>query len=342
MVLAMQQEISLAAVRETDITDTVYFGGGTPSLLEPQEISGLMETIRRHFRMAVDAEVTLEANPDDISPEKIKLWTSLGVNRLSIGIQSFREEDLTWMNRAHDARQARECIDIARNGGILNLSIDLIYGTPGLTDAAWTDNLKTASSLFIPHLSCYALTVEPGTALDTMIRQRKRHAPASETQAEQFLMTMDRLAEAGYEHYEISNFALPGMRSRHNSAYWQGTRYLGIGPSAHSFDGCDRRWNVANNAAYIRALKEGRIPYEAETLNETQRLNEYVMTSLRTIEGMDMEMIGQRWGKAEMQRILRDAAPFVAAGRLEQKGFSVMLTREGKLFADGIAAELFA
>ena len=341
MVEAMRREIALIAPPIPETVDTVYFGGGTPSLLEPEELSELMKTIHRYFRIAEDAEVTLEANPDDIQPEKISVWTSLGINRLSIGIQSFREDDLIWMNRAHDAYQARQCIDIARTGGIVNLSIDLIYGTPGLTDAAWHENMSIATTLGIPHLSCYALTVEPGTALDTMIRQRKRTAPASETQAEQFLMAMDRLGEAGYEHYEISNFARPGMRSRHNSAYWQGIPYIGIGPSAHSYDGQDRKWNVANNAAYINALQEGRIPFEAETLTNSQRLNEYVMTSLRTIEGMDMRRIRETWGEAVAERILRDAAPFLTTGKLETNKSSVTLTREGKLFADGIAAELF-
>ena len=342
MVTAMRREISLAAELELGTVNTVYFGGGTPSLLEPEELTVLMQEIRSHFNISADAEITLEANPDDIRPERIGHWVSLGINRLSIGIQSFREDDLKWMNRAHDALQARQCIDIARNGGIENLSIDLIYGTPGLTDAAWQDNLKNAASLGIPHLSCYALTVEPGTALDTMIRQQKRTAPMSETQAEHFLITMDQLGAAGYEHYEISNFAKPGSRSRHNSAYWQGTPYLGIGPSAHSYNGKDRKWNVANNAAYIQAIKEGHIPFEAETLTDTQRLNEYVMTSLRTIEGMDMRWIGNKWGDIELQRILKEATPFLKSGKLDSDGNVIVLTREGKLFADGISAELFA
>lgn len=337
----MRREITLSATAEPGTVDTLYFGGGTPSLLDPEELSGLMETIHRHFRIAEDAEITLEANPDDIRPKKISIWTGLGINRLSIGIQSFREDDLTWMNRAHDAHQARQCIDIARAGGIGNLSIDLIYGTPGLSDEAWLENISIAASLGIPHLSCYALTVEPGTALDTMIRQHKRRAPASEAQAEQFLLAMDRLGEAGYEHYEISNFALSGMRSRHNYAYWQGIPYIGIGPSAHSYDGQNRRWNVANNAAYIRTLQEGKIPFEAETLTDIQRLNEYVMTSLRTIEGMDILRIRKGWGEAAAVRILRDAAPYLTSGKLQKHESSVTLTREGKLFADGIAAELF-
>lgn len=341
MMDAMRREIELSAPQEKETVNTLYFGGGTPSLLAPEELAGLMAPIRRHFNISEQAEITLEANPDDIRPENIRIWTSLGINRLSIGIQSFREQDLKWMNRAHDAQQARQCIDIARDGGIVNLSIDLIYGTPGLSDQAWLENMRTAANLGIPHLSCYALTVEPGTALDSMIRKQKRAAPVSENQAEQFLMAMDRLREAGYEHYEISNFALPGMRSRHNSSYWQGTPYIGIGPSAHSYDGQHRRWNVANNTAYIRNLHEGLIPFESETLTDSQRLNEYVMTSLRTIEGMDLSRIREGWGEAAAERILQDAAPFLTSGKLQKRGASVTLTREGKLFADGIAAELF-
>jgi oxygen-independent coproporphyrinogen-3 oxidase len=341
MIEAMRREILLAADKPLETVHTLYFGGGTPSLLEPEELTLLMEGFRQHFSISAAAEITLEANPDDIRPERISHWTGLGINRLSIGIQSFREADLKWMNRAHDALQARQCIDIARNGGIENLSIDLIYGTPGLTDAAWLENLDTAAALAVPHLSCYALTVEPGTALDTMIRQQKRTAPLSETQAEQFLITMDRLGAVGYEHYEISNFALEGCRSRHNSAYWQGTPYLGIGPSAHSYDGHDRRWNVANNAAYIRSIEEGRIPFQEESLTDAQRLNEYVMTSLRTIEGMDLQLVGNKWGDIEVQRILREAAPYLISGKLAHNGNVMQLTREGKLFADGIASDLF-
>lgn len=341
MLAAMQQEIKMAAVGEQEVIHTLYFGGGTPSLLTEAELRGLMELIRQSFDISPTAEITLEANPDDIRPETVDNWTVLGINRLSIGIQSFREEDLRWMNRAHDASQAFNCIGIAQAAGIRNLSIDLIYGTPGLTDDAWLENMRIATSLNIPHLSCYALTVETGTALEKMIRRQKMEAPVSEYQAEQFLMAMDFLGSAGYEHYEISNFSRPGMRSRHNSAYWQGERYTGIGPSAHSFDGHDRRWNLSNNAGYIRALEEGRIPFELETLTDIQRLNEYVMTSIRTIEGMDLDYVKEQWGNREAERIVQDAKKFINGSKMIMNDRSLMLTREGKLFADGIAAELF-
>ena len=341
MMAAMQREIRLASILEPASIRTLYFGGGTPSLLTEEELSGLMDAVRQSFDVSATAEITLEANPDDIRPETVDCWTGLGINRLSIGIQSFREQDLRWMNRAHDADQAFNCIGIAQTAGIRNLSIDLIYGTPGLSDLAWQENMRTAASLDIPHLSCYALTVETGTALEKMIRSQKVKAPASEAQADQFLQAMDFLGGAGYEHYEISNFARPGMRSRHNSAYWQGERYTGIGPSAHSFDGRDRRWNLSNNTGYIRALEQGQIPFEAETLTNTQRLNEYIMTSIRTIEGMDLERVEQIWGNRETERILREARKFINGGKVFHNDRSLMLTREGKLFADGIAAELF-
>lgn len=337
----MRRDIELSATPVPGMVDTVYFGGGTPSLLETGELERLMQALRAAFRMAPDAEVTLEANPDDIHPEQVTQWTALGINRLSIGIQSFRAEDLRWMNRAHDADQALRCIDIAREAGVKNLSIDLIYGTPGLDDQAWLENLQRATSMGIPHLSCYALTVEPGTALETMIRKKTRTAPASAHQAEQFLITMDALGARGYEHYEISNFALPGMRSRHNSAYWSGAHYVGIGPSAHSYDGANRRWNLSNNAGYIRALQADIIPSEAETLTDTQRLNEYVMTAVRTIEGIDITHVARTWGAEHSTRILQVAQRFIASGKMAVRGNAVVLTREGKLFADGIAADLF-
>jgi oxygen-independent coproporphyrinogen III oxidase len=341
MLAAMQREITLAAVHQPETIQTLYFGGGTPSLLFEEELIGLMGCIRESFNISESAEVTLEANPDDIRPETVDSWIKLGINRLSIGIQSFREEDLRWMNRAHDAEQAFNCIGIAQSAGIRNLSIDLIYGTPGLSDDGWRENMRIATSLDIPHISCYALTVETGTALEKMIRRKKMEAPVSESQADQFLMAMDFLGSAGYEHYEISNFARPGMRSRHNSAYWQGARYTGIGPSAHSFDGRDRRWNLPNNTGYIRALQEGYIPFEAETLTDMQRLNEYVMTSIRTIEGLNLTYVEQIWGNLEADRILREAQKFIDGGKMYMNIRSLILTREGKLFADGVAAELF-
>ena len=320
---------------------TLYFGGGTPSLLAPEELGQLMEAIQAAAVLAPDLECTLEANPDDISPAQLLAWKSIGINRLSLGIQSFRDEDLQWMNRAHSGQQAREALNMIREAGFHNISADLIYGTPGLSDEAWQEQVNTLLAFGVPHISAYALTVEPRTALDLMIRQGKRADVEPDQQAGQFLLLADLLETAGYDHYEISNFALPGMRSRHNSSYWRGIPYIGIGPSAHSYDGQGRRWNVANNAAYIRALQEGRIPYTEEILSAVQRFNEYVMTALRTSEGLDLQMLEQEWGQEALSAVMRVAKPYQQQQYLILEGQYLRLSREGKLFADGIAAAMF-
>jgi len=322
---------------------TIYFGGGTPSLLNPEALNTILEHIRGHFTVDPDPEITLEANPDDMTDRRQLLsWRSAGINRLSIGIQSFFEEDLRWMNRVHQAPQAREAIRLAQETGFDNFSIDLIYGGPTLPDDHWERNVKEAILRKVPHLSCYALTVEPRTALDKMIRLHKREEVNPDDQARQLLLLMDWMKDAGYEHYEISNFAFPRHRSRHNSAYWQGRPYLGLGPSAHSFDGVSRQWNVANNARYIALLTEGTHPVEEkEVLTTVQQFNEYVMVSLRTLEGIDLSVVSQRWGTTAASRLLERADRYIRAALIVQTE-QLTLTKEGKLLADGIAAELFS
>jgi len=314
--------------------ETIYFGGGTPSLLTEEELGRILNKLHALFPIAPDAELTLEANPDDMAiPGRLTAWRQAGINRLSIGIQSFFEEDLRWMNRVHNAGQALESIHKAQDAGLDNISIDLIYGTPGLSDGNWKKNVEQAFQLGIPHLSCYALTVEPRTALDTMIRQHKKEDIDPEDQARQFLLLMDWVAAAGYEHYEISNFSLPGRRSRHNTSYWQGRPYLGLGPSAHSYDGAaSRQWNIANNALYI---KNPGSHIEKEILTPVQQLNEYIMISLRTMEGLDLGRVPQQ------EVLLRQAEKYIKEGKMILKDNRLVLTREGKLFADGIAAALF-
>lgn len=322
---------------------TIYFGGGTPSLLDPAALDTILDKIHQRFVLAPDPEVTLEANPDDMTdPQKLRAWRSSGINRLSIGIQSFFDDDLRWMNRAHNASQAADSIRLAQDTGFDNLSIDLIYGGPTLPDDRWQRNVAEAIRLQIPHLSCYALTVEPRTALDKLIRQHKRADVSSDDQARQLLLLMDWMDQAGYDHYEISNFALPGHRSRHNSSYWQGKPYLGLGPSAHSFDGRSREWNLANNARYLSALAEDTLPIaEQESLTPVQQLNEYIMISLRTKEGIDLAAVAGRFGP-EAARSLQDRARrYVQTGMLIQTE-RLVLTKEGKLLADGIAADLFS
>jgi oxygen-independent coproporphyrinogen-3 oxidase len=348
--LAQKNDFTAALLKEIvlrkdylfqDNVETIYFGGGTPSLLSGGEMASILECIDRHYRIAGDAEITLEANPDDIHTDVLPDWKKTGINRLSIGVQSFFKEDLLWMNRAHDEKQAMRAILDAQSAGLDNISIDLIYGLPTLPDDNWKKNIETAVALQIPHLSCYALTVEPKTALHKRIELGKMQDIVPEQQARQFLEGIQWLEDAGYEHYEISNFAKPGKRSRHNSAYWLSKNYLGLGPSAHSFNGKSRQWNIANNALYIQALDRNELSFEIETLKPTDKLNEYIMTSLRTLEGLDLRHVISEFGSAQSVIIEKNAARYLLSEQMKKENEKLVLTRKGKLFADGIAAELF-
>lgn len=342
MVKAIGTEASLRKDFIQEPINTIYFGGGTPSLLSVSELDFILTTLKDHYTVVADAEITLEANPDDISAEKLNQWFKSGINRLSIGIQSFFEEDLQWMNRAHNALQAKDCIEQARIAGFRNLTIDLIYGTPGLTNERWQQNIQTALSLDIPHLSCYALTVEPNTALDHMVRKGQKKDVDTDLQATHFNILTQTLLAAGFEHYEISNFAKPGFRSQHNSSYWQGKPYLGLGPSAHSFDGAFiRQWNISNNPLYISSLQQGIVPFESETLTTTQKINEYLMTSLRTIEGISLSFLQNHWGEERVYDIMKSAAPHLDQLNIQLKDQHLILTPKGKFLADGIASDLF-
>jgi oxygen-independent coproporphyrinogen III oxidase len=339
---ALLKEISLRRnYLEGEKINTIYFGGGTPSLLSAEELKLIMDAVHNSFEIEVGSEITIEANPDDINVPRLISWSKTGINRLSIGIQSFYKDDLVWMNRAHNEVQAMECIQLAQNAGFYNMSIDLIYGTPTLSDEHWIQNLNTAVSMNIPHLSCYALTVEPGTALELMTRKKKVQPVTGDDQARQFLLMTDFLTSRGYEHYEISNFALPGKRSRHNSSYWSGAKYLGLGPSAHSFDGTSRQWNVANNALYIKSLAGGQVPFEQEFLTDAQRFNEYVMTSLRTKEGTDITYVKEKFGVEPAAEFAKNSLKYIEKDLMKKERDRLVLTKEGKLFADGIAADLF-
>jgi len=321
--------------------ETIYFGGGTPSLLDQADINSILEKIFKLFPVLADAEITLEANPDDITDESVKNWKHAGINRLSIGVQSFFAEDLLWMNRAHSAAQAENSIKIAQDELLDNISIDLIYGCPTLDDSRWERNVQRAVNFHVPHLSCYALTVEPNTALHTMIRQHKKENVNSEDQARQFMLLMQWMEVDGYEHYEISNFAVPGKRSRHNSAYWQGKKYLGLGPSAHSYNGSSRQWNIANNSLYIQTLSKEELAFDKEVLTEAQLVNEYIMTSIRTTEGIDLELVATRFNPTIKNTIEIRSEKYIDALKLRKEDSRIVLTREGKLFADGIASDLF-
>lgn len=341
-ITALLKEIKLRKdYTGTEIIETIYLGGGTPSLLSGEELEQILSAIRQQYRVGPGAEITLESNPDDIDDLKAENWRNSGINRLSIGVQSFFDEDLRWMNRAHSSARALESIATARRHGFYNITIDLIYGVPGLTDERWEKNMALALELDIPHLSCYALTVEPATALHKMIAQKKTANVIPEDQARQFSLLAHRLEAAGYDHYEISNFAKPGYRSRHNSSYWQGKKYLGLGPSAHSFNGNSRQWNLANNALYIQGLGKDRLEAETEILSAAQQLNEYVMLSLRTAEGIDLNRISRQFGPEETARLRSLAGKYIQSHKVELTPDRIQLTLGGKLFADGIAADFF-
>lgn len=322
--------------------ETIYFGGGTPSVLSADEIKRITEQVYKHYAIPSLKEFTLEANPDDLSNVYLKALKDTAINRFSIGVQSFKEHDLKYMNRAHNAQQADRAIKAAQDSGFTNLTIDLIYGTPGLSDADWKYNLSQVANLDIPHFSAYALTVEEGTMLHHNIKRNKSTPVDAAQSAAQFEILMHFASVNGYDHYEISNLALPGMHAIHNTNYWMGIPYVGIGPSAHSFDGKSRCWNIANNALYANSiLKENNPPLETELLTTEQQLNEYIMTSLRTMWGCDINHIEANWGANYAEKISNAIYPFEQKGLLNVITNRITLTNNGKLFADSIAADMF-
>ena len=354
---AMVHELQLrrGELPETTVP-SIYFGGGTPSLLTAAELDRLFAAIEEagYWRGEADTEITLEANPDDLDSVTVAALAASPVNRLSIGVQSFDQEDLRFMNRAHNATEAREAVERVRTAGFANLSIDLIYGAQTTSDGTWARNLELATSLPVNHIAAYALTVEPKTALGHRVEAGKVPDTDDDKFARHFDLLIDHLEAAGFEHYEISNFARPGHRSRHNSGYWTGQPYLGIGPGAHSFDGrYRRRWNVSNNATYARAWKEvhdaadyaaaATLLYEEEQLSERDRYNEYVMTGLRRNEGIDLTDLATRFGREAADHFAREVAAHLTAGTLHQvpPGGIYRLTRTGLAVADGIAADAF-
>ena len=339
--LAKEIETQIDFIKDENI-ETIYIGGGTPSLLSEHELQIIFKALRKRFLITDKAEITLEANPDDVNPITLESWKNIGINRLSVGLQSFNEEELKWMNRAHNAQQSLQCLDDIEQAGFTNYSVDLIYGSPLQSNEDLKNNFEILAQRNIPHISCYALTVEPDTLLNKNINAKKSAPVNSERQAEQFYLLLQLMEKNGYEQYEISSFCKPGNRSKHNSSYWQGKPYFGFGPSAHSFNGFDkRRWNISNNTLYIQSVEKNIIPYEEEILTNTQRLNEYVMTALRTKEGININYITTIFGDENKNRILLEAQKFIDTGRLILQGENLYLTKEGKFFADGIAGDLF-
>ena len=342
MVSSIAKEMEMRAKEIDEEINTIYFGGGTPSLLHIGLLETLMNTARRHYNINDQAEITLEANPDDIVVEKAEAWKALGINRFSIGIQSFADENLKWMNRAHNAMQSTTALDIIKQTGFHNYSIDLIYGTPGQSMEGWIKDLRTAFELGVPHLSCYALTVEEKTALNSLIKKGELPEINQDEQADRFEALMQLSADAGYHHYEISNFALPGYESKHNSAYWEGVVYLGFGPSAHSFDGVKRKWNISNNNAYIKSLSNHLLPQKEETLSKRDVLNEYIMTALRQSKGIEKKILLQKGGQTCLAEISSLIKPYLKTHKVVEDEKGWRLTNDGKFFADGIAATLFS
>jgi len=327
---------------DNKIINTIYFGGGTPSMLSAYEIQRIISKISELFDLNKNVEITLEANPDDLSEEKLKqLKNETQINRFSIGIQSFNDVDLQYLNRVHNPRQAKNSIENALKAGFDNISIDLIYGIPTLTQQNWKKNLETFFEFELSHLSSYALTVEPKTVLNKLIDKNKMQAVSEDKTVQHFEILMNETNKHQYLHYEISNFAREGYYSKHNSIYWLGGHYLGIGPSAHSFNGNSRQWNVANMKQYVEFEKTGTTVLEKEVLTADQQFNEYVMTSLRTSWGCDTEHIDNVFGSNYTDHLLSLVSPFISDEKIEKRGNIFYLTNKGKLYADGIAAALF-
>ncbi len=341
---ALLKEIKNCEISDTasSTIETIYFGGGTPSLLSIEEIHKILAALQNKFTVSVTTEITLEANPDDISKEKLLLWKTAGINRLSIGLQSFDEVELKWMNRAHNSSEAYRTLDLVKEAGFTNYSVDLIYGSNLQTNEILKHNLETLTNAGVPHISAYALTVEPKTALQHFINANKEAPVNTDKQAEQYEILMEHLLANGYEAYEISNFSKPGFRSRHNSSYWQGKPYYGFGPSAHGFNGSNKRsWNVANNNIYIDALENNKSFTEEEVLNETQQLNEQIMIALRLLEGISLQKIQEKFGEKILNELNKKAKKYIKEELLTSESGHLKLTRKGRFLADGISADLF-
>lgn len=341
LVLALVKELELRKDEfKNQPVETIYFGGGTPSLLSNSELQLLIDAVYKNYKVSENPEITLEANPDDLSGIRIKELSNTAINRLSIGIQSFFEEDLRLMNRAHNVIEAKQCLEEATKY-FDNISLDLIYGIPGLSHKRWLENMDTALSYNIPHISSYALTVEPKTALDSFIKKGIIPNVDDDLAEQQFYMLIEKLEANGFVHYELSNFGKVDYFSKNNSAYWQGKSYLGIGPSAHSFNGIERGWNVKNNIKYINAIKENRVPIEIETLSNTDKYNEYIMTGLRTIWGVSIEKVERDFGINYKKYLLEQATIHLKNDLLYLNDDKLLVTKKAKFLSDGIASDLF-
>ena len=344
-----KEEVVAALIREIQLrkneflnekVETIYFGGGTPSVLTNAEIESLIDAVYQNYQVIEHPEITLEANPDDLSEKRIIELSKTAVNRLSIGVQSFYEADLKMMNRAHNADEAKKSLEIAVQY-YDNISVDLIYGIPGLTNEMWRKNIQTALNLGIPHISSYALTVEPKTALHKLIQTGEIAPPKEEVAQEHFEILVKTLTENGFIHYELSNFGKPNYFSKNNSSYWLGKKYIGIGPSAHSYNGTSRSWNVANNILYLKSITEDKLPIEIEILSQQDVYNEYIMTGLRTVWGVSLSKIKTDFGDQYLNYLLKNAERFIEDDLLIIENEILKTTNKGKFLTDGIASDLF-
>lgn len=341
MITALAKEIELRKSEfQGEVVETLYFGGGTPSILQISDLRFLIDEVFKHYEVVENPEITIEANPDDLTEQRIIDLSKTSINRLSIGIQSFFEDDLKLMNRAHNSAEAKECLALASQY-FDNISLDLIYGIPGMSNEKWLQNIETALSFNIPHISSYALTVEPKTALHTFIQKGIIPQPDDEVAQEHFQILVDKLTENNFIHYELSNFGKENYFSKNNSSYWLGKKYIGIGPSAHSYDGEKRGWNVSNNTLYIKSIQENKLPLETEILSKTDRYNEYIMTGLRTIWGISLDRIENEFGKSYLDYLNQQSAKYIEDHLLFVDENVLRTTKNGKFLSDGIASDLF-
>jgi oxygen-independent coproporphyrinogen-3 oxidase len=341
MVLALVKEIELRKSEfQDEVIETIYFGGGTPSRFTIEDLRLLIDEVYKNYEVTEYPEITIEANPDDLSEDYLIELKKIGINRLSLGIQSFFEDDLELMNRAHNSAEAQKCLEIATRY-FDNITIDLIYGMPNMTNEKWLQNIETALSFNIPHISSYALTVEPKTALHSFIQKGIIPNLDENLASEHFYLLVQKLEENGFIHYELSNFGKPDYFSKNNSAYWLGKKYIGIGPSAHSYNGISRSWNIYNNAMYLNAIAENKLPSETEILSKTDQYNEYIMTGLRTIWGVSLERIEAEFGKTYLDYLNKQASKFINDNLLFVENNTLKTTKKGKFLTDGIASDLF-
>ena len=341
MVNAIAKELVLRKSEVDDEVETIYFGGGTPSVLSNDEIERLIQTVCDNFQVIDNPEITLEANPDDLTEQKVKELKDTPINRFSIGVQSFQAKDLEYMNRAHNVQQANDSIKRVQDTGWENITVDLIYGTPTLSHEQWQENMQTVIDTNVPHLSAYGLTAEEKTPLHHAIKKGEQLPLDEEKSKVQFEMLMDFIPKNGLEQYEISNFAKKGYEAKHNGSYWTDEKYLGLGPSAHSFDGKRRIWNISNNIRYINSIKKGQLNNDFEVLSQEQRFNEYVLTSLRTKEGCNLDYVKSRFSPFLFDFLTFSTKKWRKNGEIEQNGSFLVLTKKGKLVADWVASELF-